>query len=168
MTFNSIKRAIISLVKKDDKLFHTTQVSYNGKSADIEIQTPYGFCSVSPKNSLVLMLNIHGQEENRIGFADSPQERFKNLEEYEVQVGNYNTLASIKFNKDKSIDITTLQGVVNINATTININGKLNVVGDTTFTGALTSNGKNISDTHNHAGSPSAPTGGVSNTGGVV
>ncbi len=41
----------------------------------------------------------------------------------------------------------------------------LEVVEDTTLSATVTSNGKDISDTHTHTGSPTAPTGAISNTG---
>lgn len=47
----------------------------------------------------------------------------------------------------------------------VKINGNLEVLGDTTLASTVTSNGKDISDTHTHGGSPTAPTGPVSNTG---
>lgn len=41
----------------------------------------------------------------------------------------------------------------------------LEVIGDTTLSSTVTSNGKDISDTHTHSGSPTAPNGPISNTG---
>lgn len=45
------------------------------------------------------------------------------------------------------------------------ITGDLTVTGASTLSATVTSNGKDISDTHTHAGSPSAPTGPQTNTG---
>lgn len=44
-------------------------------------------------------------------------------------------------------------------------NGAAALNGNTAVTGDLTNNGKNIGSTHTHAGSPTAPTGPISNTG---
>lgn len=54
---------------------------------------------------------------------------------------------------------------INMQAPDINVTGRFNVVGNSTFTGTITNNGKNVGSTHNHAGSPTAPSGPVSNTG---
>lgn len=48
------------------------------------------------------------------------------------------------------------------------INGDLEVVGSTTLSSTVTSNGTDISDTHSHSGSPTAPNGPVTNTGNPV
>lgn len=45
------------------------------------------------------------------------------------------------------------------------ITGNLTVEGDSILSETVTSNGKDISDTHTHTGSPTAPTGAQSNTG---
>jgi phage gp45-like len=52
--------------------------------------------------------------------------------------------------------------IANITAPSITLNGAV------TITGSLIINGKNVSDTHTHTGSPTAPVGAVSNTGQVV
>ncbi len=50
----------------------------------------------------------------------------------------------------------------------VKILGNLEVIGSSALSGTVTSNGKDISDTHSHTGSPTAPNGPVSNTGAPV
>lgn len=50
----------------------------------------------------------------------------------------------------------------------LKVSGNLEVTGDSTLSDTVTSNGKDISDTHNHIGSPTAPTGAISDTGDVA
>lgn len=50
----------------------------------------------------------------------------------------------------------------------VKIDGDLEVIGTTTLGSTVTSNSKDISDTHSHVGSPTAPTGVISNTGAPI
>lgn len=59
---------------------------------------------------------------------------------------------------------TTITGDVVINGS-LQVDTDLDVTGISTLGIAVTSGGVNISNTHTHTGSPTAPTGGQSNTG---
>jgi len=61
----------------------------------------------------------------------------------------------------------TVTGNTKITTPLLTVDGDLTVTGDTTLSATVTSNGKDISDTHTHVGSPTAPTGVQSNTGAV-
>lgn len=126
----NIKRAVLSLAGKDVDPFSKGQVEYNGKVADIELQWPYGFSANPPEDSLILMLNVQGQEENRVGFANYPQKRFMNLKPGEVQIGNYLTGTNVKFLEDGSMVVTAINGMSVVVAPDLNITvaGDLTVV----------------------------------------
>ena len=62
----------------------------------------------------------------------------------------------------------TASASVTIDTPETTITGNLTVDGNTTLSSTVTSGGKDISDTHTDTGSPSAPSGGVTNTGVVV
>lgn len=72
---------------------------------------------------------------------------------------------------DATIDVT---GTATVTAPTtnwtgnINLNGDLDVTGSSTLSATVTSAGKDISNTHTHSGSATAPNGPVSNTGAPV
>lgn len=168
---NSIKQA--TLVKNNNtSQFDIAQVDYLGKTSDCLIVTPYGICSKSPPESSMLMLNIQGQEENKQGFADLQQESFKELKDYELQIGNYKTRVSIKFDDIGDMVIDCLTGNININAGNVIVNAdkvainsdEMTINANIKHTGTLTSNGKNISDSHSHSGVQPGP----GNTGTVV
>lgn len=236
LIYNMVKRALVRKPINDASNFQIMQVSYMGKTADIENILPYGLCSSPPVDSLSLVFTVNAQEENRAGITNSPNIRFKNLLEGEVAVGNYLTGSVVKFLADGNIEITsandlvvtvagdesvsisggstvditgdsaitvggnaevtvtgtttlTSTGNVSITAPLTTITGDLTVTGTlttangtissgaTSFTGTLgvtgattlgatvTSNSKDISDTHTHVGSPTAPDGVQSNTG---
>ena len=68
-----------------------------------------------------------------------------------------------------AVDCPTTNWTGDINLTgKLDITGDLEVSGSTTLSATVTSNGKDISDTHKHIGSPTAATGPVSNTGAVT
>ena len=90
-----------------------------------------------------------------IALPGSPQTR-PELEPGEVAVYHPPTGSLIRFKANGDIDIT---------APLVTITGNLTVTGDTALAATVTSNGKDISDTHTHVGSPSAPDGAQSNTG---
>lgn len=98
-----IKRAAISKVSQDTGQYSIAQITYNEKVGNCELLFPYGFCANPPEKSLVLVWNVHGQEENRVGMANDPINRFRELKEGEVQVGNYETESSIKFDENSDI-----------------------------------------------------------------
>jgi phage baseplate assembly protein gpV len=70
----------------------------------------------------------------------------------------------------KQANITASESVTVDTPTTVftgnvQIDQNLTVDGSSTLSSTVTSNGKDISDTHTHGGSPTAPSGAVSNTG---
>lgn len=136
--FNLIKRSLVSRKTADSGQFPTAQVSWSGKTADIEVIYPYGLAGNLPTDSLVLMFSVMGQEENKAGIGNTPKIRFKDLKEGEVAVGNPTTGSVIKFLENGDIEVT---GVANQNInitgsqnTTINVNQVNNITGDQTNT----------------------------------
>jgi len=77
--------------------------------------------------------------------------------------------AAIDIDGTATVDCPTTNWTGDINLTgKLNINGDLEVSGSSTLSATVTSNGKDISDTHTHVGSPTAPSGSVTPTGAVV
>jgi len=213
---NMIRRAVITLGGSDDKDFPVQQVTYLGKTADIEIITPYGMHANLPADNetFVTMWTVAGQEDYRVGMGYTPKRRPKNLPEGEVVFYHPLTQSRVQFKNNGDIEIEstgdngsaivtvkkdltitiggdasitvagdalldvsgtstvncpTTEWTGNINLTgSLDITAKLDVAGATTLSATVTSNGKDISDTHKHTGSPTAATGPVSNTGVVV
>lgn len=144
--YNMVKRALVRLPINDATDFQVMQVSYMGKTADIENILPYGLCSSPPIDSLSLVFTVNAQEENRAGITNSPRLRFKNLKEGEVAVGNYLTGSVVKFLEDGNIEVTSANGLVVTVAgdSTVTVGGDANVT--VTGTTTLTSTG-NVSIT---------------------
>lgn len=110
---NLIKRGIVTLSGADSANFARCQVSYMGKVKNVEIVFPYGLAANLPKESLVLLFSVMGQEENMAGIGNLPGSRFKNLKEGEVVVGNPLTGAYVKFDEVGAVSV--------YGATTVNI-----------------------------------------------
>lgn len=172
---NMVKRSLTTLPVNDTTEFQTGQVTYLGNTAQIELVYPYGLCSSPPLGSLVLMFNIQGQEENRAGMANLTRQRFKNLKEGEVAIGNYLTGSVVKFLENGDIEVTgtsdlnlTIVGAVSITAPTVSITSDVTITGDLTVTGdtalgaIVTADTTNIGNTHVHGD----VTSGTSATGG--
>ena len=146
LIYNMVKRALVRKPINDASNFQIMQVSYMGKTADIENILPYGLCSSPPVDSLSLVFTVNAQEENRAGITNSPNLRFKNLLEGEVAVGNYLTGSVVKFLADGNIEVTSANDLVVTVAgdETVTIGGDAAVI--VTGTTTLTSTG-NVSIT---------------------
>lgn len=161
--FNMIKRAVVSNPGKDDGEFPITQVTYLGKVSDIEAIFPYGMAANLPKDSLVLMFNILGQEENKAGIGYRHDLRPKNLKEGEVVFGNFLAGTQFLFDADGNIigtgDIQhtgDMELTGNLDMTgdatitgDVDIIGDLDITGNVTISGTLTVAGKDFT-THTH------------------
>lgn len=66
---------------------------------------------------------------------------------------------------DGTVSVTLKELTLELTAVNTKVIGNFEVTGDTVLAANVTSNGKDISDTHTHSGSLTAPLGGVSNTG---
>ena len=100
-----IKRAVVSLSTADTGNYPTVQVSYLGKTSEVEVLFPYGLAGRLPKDALVLCFNVEGSEENKAGIGNTPTQRFKELEEGEVVVGNPLTGSKIHFKANGDIEV---------------------------------------------------------------
>lgn len=145
----------MSAAGTDDNQFPVQQVEFMGKTADCVILFPYGMHGNVSKDSLMLMGSVQGDESNRVAIAMVPINRPK-MEEGELCIYHppSGTITHYKANGD--IRMTTPNLI---------IDGNLTVTGNTTLGATVTSNGKDISDTHAHTGSPTAPDGAQSDTG---
>ncbi len=171
----------------DSDQFPVQQVGYLEKVGDALMWFPFGYHANIPAETLALMLSMQGNSEARVALPGSPVGR-PAVAAGEVVVYHPATLSRIHFKANGDIEVTTktkikvtaplaeligdmtvsgdvtVAGDVNV-TTDLNVTGDADVTGSTTLGATVTSNGKDISDTHIHIGSPSAPTGAVSNTG---
>lgn len=130
-----------------------------GRAQKGYILSPYGLCSNPPLGSSGVAINVNGGGSYPTGIVDYPSQRFKDLEEGEVAIGNYNTGSYIKFDKDGNIRVYTT-GKVYVDGSVV---GKTDIDPVTMPNGILV-NGVTIDETHEHTGVQT----GAGKTGGVV
>jgi len=180
-----IRWARISKGGSDDKQFPVQQVEYMGKVGDCMMIFPYGMHGNASEDSLVLMMTPNADSANRAGIPGTPHERPK-MAINEFCLYHPKTQSIIHFRNNGDIDIDTSKNKsgnlnvnttqanitasnsVNITAPDTNINGNLTVTGDTSLSATVTSNGKDISDTHTHPQGNDSDGDSQVNTGGVV
>lgn len=174
-----IRWARVTSAGNDTGRFPVQQVGYHGKVGDCLMIFPYGHHANLSPDSLVAMFAVEGDADNRAGIGYTPKIR-PTLKNGEVAVYHPLTGTIIKFNEAGGININAIAPItidapdITMNSTNHTINttnyalncttGTSAASGSMNFTGDLTSNGKDISDTHTHSGVQS----GGSDTGPVV
>ena len=113
MANQDIKRGVVTNTSKDLETdeFHTSQVNYHNKTKDVDTVYPYGTAGNAPLDSLMLLFNVMGQEENQAGIPYYPQIRIKQLKPGEFLVGNFVTGSYAKFKEDGSVEVFSMKDV---------------------------------------------------------
>lgn len=140
-TQSMIKKCVVSKVSDDTGQFQPVQATQNGKTIEFMHLTPYGVYSVMPSDkdqTLCVTFNCFDAEENRVGFGNVQNTRFKEMKEGEVTFGNPITLSKIYFKENGDIDIecsadNNVNIVGNCNVT-IGGNATIAVTGNTSIT----------------------------------
>lgn len=167
MLRNMLRWMRITKSSADNKQFPAHQMEYLGKVADGANLNPYGVHTNIPADVLVLGASVQGNPDNRVALGVLPKSRPK-LEEGEVAFYHPKTGAFIIWREGGNLEIVT-DGNIDITAETITVNATtINANADVNFVGALTSNGKNISDTHSHSQPNDSGGNSEANTSGVI
>lgn len=103
MIQNSVSVSRVTNNDNDDNLNSVFQVMQNGKPSDALCVMPYGLSANVPKGSLVITLSNNAASESKIGIPSFPENRFRDLKEWEVKVGNFKTKAHVYFNDEGEI-----------------------------------------------------------------
>ena len=134
------------LIKSDSSgPVQTLQVAVGGETlTDVEHLEPYGFTSKARSKVEVLLAALKGNPSHTVAVCVGDRKfRFRNLAGGEVAM--YDDLGHlIHFKRDKMV--VTAPAKIELIAPNVE------VVGDTTFTGTVTANGKRIDETHTHNG----------------
>lgn len=129
----------------------TVQVAVGSETlTDVEHLEPYGFTSRAKAGAAVLLAALKGNPGHSVAVSiGGRQFRLRDLEKGEVAL--YDDLGNvIHLMRDKlRVNAVTL---LEATAPTTNISGDVNIIGNTTFTGTVTANGKDIGDTSRHSG----------------
>lgn len=170
---NLIRWAKIGKSGTDDKQFPVQQVTYLGKTGNAMMVFPFGYHANLTPDALGLLFSIAGNEENRAFIGATPQNR-PQLAAGEVVVYHPDSGSQVLFKASGDIEVTTATNVkvtagqsVTIDSPQATFTGDVQIDGALNVTGAGSIGGKDFA-THVHVGSPTAPTGPQTNTGGVV
>lgn len=163
-----IFQAVLKALRGDATNYPKAGVTYKGKDTDAVRQSVYGVSSNPPIGSNGLLFQVDGSSSTSYAILDYMTGRFKNLSSGEVQIGNYLTQASIKFDALGNVavnvpsgDLTaTVSGNTVINTTdlsitatgTSTINGGLTVTGDITANNFISSGISVDFNAHIHTG----------------
>ncbi len=131
---NLVKNCFVSQVLDDSKTYAIIEVSHDDRTIVAQNITQYGLYSNPPKNATGIVILIGADASKAAAIVNVDDERFKNLEEGEVAVGNPLTTSKIFFDKDGNI-IEFSKNNLTINVTNdnnITVSGEysLNVIGN--------------------------------------
>lgn len=164
---NLIRWVKTTLPEKAGAAMPINQVEYMSKVAESVMWFPYGMHANVPADALALMLSVQANEESRVALPGSPIERPTDLQPGEVAFFHpmLGTMTLVLRNTGV-LEINTPTSVA-ITSPAVTMSGTLDVTGTITGGTVLTTAGRNL-DMHVHVGSPTAPTGAISNTGAPV
>ncbi len=139
--------------------FPVQQVFYKGKVSECLMIFSYGHYAIPDSDdSLVIVFEAGGDEDNKSGLAYTPQKRPTDLEQGEHAVYHPKTETSIKFRNNGNIEIDCGTGdlIINCNNATVNAdnNATVSANGDVAITagGNITLDGAQIQNNGSAAG----------------
>jgi hypothetical protein len=99
-----LKHGYVSKVGPDDRSVHGAYCTYLGKeNVPFENILPYGLYANPPVGTPLILMSKNGVEANLAGIPYGQKDRFKNLKEGEVKIGNPVSGAYILFSEDTGI-----------------------------------------------------------------
>lgn len=103
---NLFKFGFVSQTNDDSSNLPYVQVQYFDEKTINSVMTfPYGMSAMPPVETMLVMKNICGQEDNSVCMPFATKERFKNLKPGEVIIGSPVSKAQVKFLADGSVEI---------------------------------------------------------------
>lgn len=171
---NLLRLGVVSSSGDDRKTLPSQLVDYHGKEGDAVPWYPYGLHGVAEEGSYVLIIGLNGNSEERICIPTSMLKRPMG-DPGEVFLFHPPTGTQIKLDASGNVVVTAV-GEVQVNSPTLvkitapdveivgnlDVSGDVGIGGDTQMTGDLevigattlgttvTSNAKDISDSHQH------------------
>lgn len=142
-----IKRSRVSLSHPDTGDYPIVQITYLGKTADMEVIWPYGMNGRLPVDAIPVCFNIEAMEENKAGVGTTPTLRDKLENIGETSFGNPVAKTFLRFLSDTSIELTNGTGLM-----TMLPDGSMNINGAVISpTGEITNSAGIVLGTHTHA-----------------
>jgi phage gp45-like len=164
-----LRIAYVTATMDDTGQFPKIQVGYLGKTGDASVWFPFGFHASPDLETVCVIAAMQGNPDSRVAFPGNQDNR-PALERGEVVLFHPATGSKVHMKAGGDIEVVSTTKVL-IDAPAaqftgdVEVDGDLDVAGATALSATVTANSKDISDTHSHIGSPTAPLGVVSNTG---
>lgn len=102
---SQIKLGKVTLNTSDEESIPSLQLTYLGKVANAALLLPYGLTARPPKDTLCLVINIGGQEENRIAIPLGTAKRKKGLKDGETVIENQITESFLYMREDGTLEV---------------------------------------------------------------
>lgn len=143
---NITKSAIktLAITDTEDNVIQQMQIKMYDAIKNCGKLGQYGLYGNAPKNSLVIVMQINGQEEVLYGIEDDVNNRPRGIKEGEVMLFNTLTKNYIYLKEDGDTDIYAKQNIninvngdVVINAQNVIVNGTASINGDANVSGNL-------------------------------
>jgi len=100
MVQNSVTISRVTNSDTDADLDSVFQITQNGQTADSMCLMPYGLSANAPRGSMAITFSNNGSSDSKVSIPGFPENRFRDLKEWEVKVGNFKTKAHVFFNDD--------------------------------------------------------------------
>jgi hypothetical protein len=134
--------------KKDDSIYPTNEIEYNGKKSLVNRLSVYGYNYNPPKDTWGLSFSSQGKESTKFVLFYEMDERKKELKPTEICIQHPKKGSSIYLKEDGDIEINTTNN--------IKINGENINLGETVKK-LVTEEFKTIYNNHTHSASGSGP-----------
>lgn len=147
------------------------QVEYLGKAAESIVVFPYGLHAAAPADTLAVLLAQLGNPEALLHMpALVPLAGRPAIPPSPGDVVLYSPVskAEVRVTAAGAVVVTVGSTIFNLSAAGVVITGDVTITGNVATVGTITNNGTDIGSGHAHVGSPTAPTGAISNTGAPI
>ncbi len=102
---NQVKLGKTTLNTSDSESIPGIQITYLGKVANAALLLPYGLTARPPNDTLCLVINIGGQEENRIAIPLGTTKRKRGLKPGETVLENQITESFLYLREDGTLEV---------------------------------------------------------------
>ena len=104
---NMVRIGQVSRTDSDASLDQVPQFEAMGSPVNASLIQPYGLCANVPKNATAVLFNVNGSSKSTVGIAGFPENRFRDLKEWEVKIGNFKAKCYTYFRDDGTIELRT-------------------------------------------------------------
>lgn len=113
---NMIRFAFLIRNMNDENENQVAEIGFLGRQLRTKLLFPYGLSAIAPRGSQLLVWSISGMPNNSASLPTYPQERRKQMVEWEVSLENQKSDAEIFLKDNGDVDVLAPKNDVNITA----------------------------------------------------